>query len=404
MRNLMEYDLTSEVKVIGSLNFEGNIIPIEWFNHIKLTNNKPDLISIIILSDILYWYRPTTLRDESSGRISGYKKKFKSDLLQKSYQDLEELFGLSRDQIKDSLQRLEKQGLIKRVFRSINTHGINLTNVMFIQIYPDVVAKITEKNSTLNKRNNPLTSEEKSSHPKGKILTGVSKDPHTYTKTTPKNSTNNSFSLKNKPTQLKQNSKNLDSKEREMLEIWNKIVEGKNNVNSNPKRLKLLNLRLNQYFDNDLENWSTYCKKIISSKFLMGEVTNFKASIDWCLKEDSIIKIQEGNFKQGDRAGVKEITESSNLELVCNDPLWIGVVDKFKTYYGVATAKSWVAKLDCNRVDKNTIKLSAISRFIANWIEQNYLEKLKKFFKDVSNGLISEIIVEVKESKTLIAR
>ena len=108
----MEYDLTSEVKVIGSLNFEGNIIPIEWFNHIKLTNNKPDLISIIILSDILYWYRPTTLRDESSGRISGYKKKFKSDLLQKSYQDLEELFGLSRDQIKDSLQRLEKQGLM----------------------------------------------------------------------------------------------------------------------------------------------------------------------------------------------------------------------------------------------------------------------------------------------------
>ncbi len=84
----MTYDLTSEVKTIGTINFEGNIIPIEWLTHIRLPNNKPDLISIFLLSDIVYWYRPTTLRDEISGKITGYKKKFKSDLLQKGYKDL----------------------------------------------------------------------------------------------------------------------------------------------------------------------------------------------------------------------------------------------------------------------------------------------------------------------------
>jgi DNA-binding Lrp family transcriptional regulator len=390
------------VKVIGSLNFEGNIVPVEWFNHIKLDNNKPDLISIIILSDILYWYRPTTLRDESSGRISGYKKKFKSDLLQKSYQDLETLFGLSRDQIKDSLQRLEKQGLIKRIFRNLNAHGMHLTNVMFIQIFPNVIAKITEKSSSLDMRNNPHTPEERSSHLKGKILTGVSPDPHTYTETTPKNSTNNSFSLKNKRTDLKQTIEKLSSKEREMLDIWNEIIEEKDNVQITSKRSKLLNQRLNQYFDNDLEKWSIYCKKIVSSKFLMGEITNFKASIDWCLKEDSIIKIIEGNFKQGDRVGEKDSKESDKseqLELTCNDPLWLDVVDKFKTQHGVPITRSWLAKLECNRVDNNTIKLLAISNFIANWIEQHYLEKLRNIFNNVSNGLISRIVIEVKDTK-----
>ena len=104
----MTYDLTDEVKAIGSLNFEGNIIPIEWLNHVRLPNNKPDLVSIFLLSDIIYWYRPTTIRDEFSGSIIGYKKKFKSDLLQKGYNDLEDLFGLTKAQIKKSLQRLEK--------------------------------------------------------------------------------------------------------------------------------------------------------------------------------------------------------------------------------------------------------------------------------------------------------
>lgn len=153
----MTYDLTDEVRDIGSLNFEGNIIPIEWFSHIRLPNNKPDVVSIILLSDIVYWYRPTTVRDELSGKVITYKKKFKADLLQKGYKDLESFFGFSKDQIKDSLQRLEKLNLIKRNFRNINAQGSSLANVMFIQIFPSNIAKITEK--SFNMGIYPLTPE-----------------------------------------------------------------------------------------------------------------------------------------------------------------------------------------------------------------------------------------------------
>ena len=98
----MIYDTTSEVEAIGSLHFEGNIIPMEWFNHIISDSGKPDLVSIMILSDVIYWYRPTILRDESTGKIKSYKKKFKADLLQRSYNDIENLFGFTRSQIKES--------------------------------------------------------------------------------------------------------------------------------------------------------------------------------------------------------------------------------------------------------------------------------------------------------------
>ena len=134
-----------DVLEISNINFEGNIIPIEWFQHLKLDNGKTDMNSIILLSDIVYWYRPTTIRNETTGQPIGYKKKFRADLLQRGYKDFEALFNLSREQIKNALQRLEKFGLIKRVFRNLQVQGSTIANVMYIQIFPAKVREITDK-------------------------------------------------------------------------------------------------------------------------------------------------------------------------------------------------------------------------------------------------------------------
>ena len=136
----MTYNITEEVLTLSNVSFEGNIIPIEWFTHIKLANKKPDTVSILILADIVYWYRPTTLRDEASGRIIEYRKKFKADLLQRSYKELESQFGFGRSQIKDALQRLEQAGLIKRIFRTLNHQSSVLHNVGYS---PTLVKKAT---------------------------------------------------------------------------------------------------------------------------------------------------------------------------------------------------------------------------------------------------------------------
>ncbi len=88
----------------------------------------------------------------------------------------------------------------------------------------------------------------------------------------------------------------------EMLCIWNNIIETNNSVISlNTHRSRFLNKAYTDFFQSDINQWKAYCHKIASSKFLMGEVKDFKASIDWCLKFDIIQKIMEGQYSQGTR-------------------------------------------------------------------------------------------------------
>ncbi len=130
---------------IAHMHLTGNIIPIQWFQHICYENGKPDTNAILLLSDIVYWYRPRIVRDEQTGHVLGYQKKFKADLLQKSYQDYETLFGLTKKQIRDAFIRLEDLGIIKRVFRTIDTDFGPRYNVMFIDLNPSKVAELSLK-------------------------------------------------------------------------------------------------------------------------------------------------------------------------------------------------------------------------------------------------------------------
>ena len=65
----------------AKLNISGNIIPQVWYRTIIRESGKPNLTAIIILADIVYWYKPTEIRDEGTGQVIGVRKKFKSDLL-----------------------------------------------------------------------------------------------------------------------------------------------------------------------------------------------------------------------------------------------------------------------------------------------------------------------------------
>ena len=131
------------VQEISKMNFRGNVIPDTWYSLIIFENGKPDLNAIIILSDILYWYRAKEVRDEKTGKITGYKKRFSGDKLQRSYQDLADKFGLSKKQVRDAIKRLESTGLIETELRNIEVKGTVLSNVMFITPNPIMIEKIT---------------------------------------------------------------------------------------------------------------------------------------------------------------------------------------------------------------------------------------------------------------------
>ena len=58
----------------AKLNISGNIIPQVWYRTIIRESGKPNLTAIIILADIVYWYKPTEIRDEGTGQVIGVKK------------------------------------------------------------------------------------------------------------------------------------------------------------------------------------------------------------------------------------------------------------------------------------------------------------------------------------------
>ena len=95
------------VDAMGSIAISGNVIPEEWYKHIlKPTTGKPYLLAITILADLVYWHRPTEVRDERTGEVIGWKKKFHGEMLQKSYQEYANKFGESKKTIKLAFDQL----------------------------------------------------------------------------------------------------------------------------------------------------------------------------------------------------------------------------------------------------------------------------------------------------------
>lgn len=132
------------VDAMASMQFTGNVIPQIWYQTILRDNGKPYLLAITLLADIVYWYRPTELRDEKTGRFLGYAKKFKDDdLLQRSYAQFASMYGESKRSITDAIVKLEQLGVIKRVLRTIDVGGVAFNNVLFIELFPEMLYKLT---------------------------------------------------------------------------------------------------------------------------------------------------------------------------------------------------------------------------------------------------------------------
>ena len=126
--------------------FSGNVIPQIWYRvFVKsdLKHPKPHLLAINILADIVYWYRPREIRDEGSGQIIGYQKKFREDLLQRSYSQIAEQFGCSAGQAKDAIVFLEQMGVVRREFRTLHSNGMTYANVLYLALDVERLKELT---------------------------------------------------------------------------------------------------------------------------------------------------------------------------------------------------------------------------------------------------------------------
>jgi hypothetical protein len=150
------------VDAMGQFAISGNVTPMEWYKTILRENGKPYLLAITILSDIVYWFRPTEVRDERTGQVIGWKKKFSGDMLQKSYKQYENLFGESRRSIKAAFDALVDLGVVIREFRDVKVGEDDekmIYNVMFLNLnverlneltYPEKEPEVTEYASCID--------------------------------------------------------------------------------------------------------------------------------------------------------------------------------------------------------------------------------------------------------------
>ena len=166
------------VDAMRNINFSGNIVPVSWYKRILRENGKPDHFAVTLLADIVYWYRPTEVRDPVSGYVVSLQKKFDGDLLQKSYDQYANQYGESKRTVKAALDRLEELGLIKKVFRDLKISNTLIPNIMYIQIFPEKIDEITKEivddktsgpmvqkseNEDINNKRNENANEEESS-------------------------------------------------------------------------------------------------------------------------------------------------------------------------------------------------------------------------------------------------
>ncbi len=172
----------SIVNEIAKMNITGNIVPATWYQTIVKPNGTPHYLAILILAEIVYWYRPAKEKDGTSHTTKICRKFDAPDYLQKSYKELCEKFNCSQKQAREALKTLESFGLVKRIFRTITVNHIVCNNVMYLSLIPEELNKLTYPNTEPSSPDNKCS-------PKGEPLLPSSETPHstndkTNTKTT----------------------------------------------------------------------------------------------------------------------------------------------------------------------------------------------------------------------------
>ena len=182
---------------------------------------------------------------------------------------------------------------------------------------------------------------------------------------------------------------------KEMINFWNESVEENNpdrKTSLNPKRTQQLNTALKQFFESDLSKWELFCHKITTSKFLMGDITRFKANLDWSIRFETIQRILEGGFSFGDRTSnytlklsnviygagdkTRKAPSTSFIPSLYESPKVLAIRDSIKKKVGNTLYASWFLPTEII-VEKNEdgcdeMIICVQSRFMGERLKTHY--------------------------------
>ena len=180
----------------------------------------------------------------------------------------------------------------------------------------------------------------------------------------------------------------LDTKQiEEIKSIWKKYFSKP--LSLTDKQQKMIEFVWEEYFDSSVDKWKEYCELIASSKFLMGEKTSFKANISFLLKPETIGNIRAGEYSTGDRNIKPDVSESIEEKRTRQDreleEMDLPIKKQLLEHYGKDTCSSWFSRLRVEKVEEGIVTLSTPSAFIAEYIEENFKDKMLELWSGNKN-------------------
>jgi len=328
---------------------------------------KVGLNESIILQQIHYWLDPRTNKNIKEGKYWVYN----------TYSQWQKQFPfLSEITIKRSIAGLEKRGLLisknynHNSFHKLKWYTINYEKLSELEDSIEANPSNESERSYRSDQNDPTI---RSNSTDDRIKKSHSiKETETTTKTT---------------TNLSLETKDKFWREKDLIKIWNQIVEeGKKEINPTDDRLKLISKRLEDFFNESTEKWRNFCIKISSSKFLMGEVNSFRVSFDWALEPKSIVRILDGDYGIGDRpvggeGKIEALTEEDLIQEIRktdNPEFWKQIQESLLISEGRTTYISWFRNLKFLSYEKGVLELKASTKFIALQLEQQFSNPIKR--------------------------
>ncbi len=134
------------VDAIGQMHFEGNILPHSWFQceELRYDSGKPNVVAILLLADVIYWYRPNVRMSEATGQVESVTKRFRDTMLHKDYALWAVKFGFTKRQVQDAVKFLRDKGIVRTELRDLVTAtGARIYNATFIEPIPAMIHRIT---------------------------------------------------------------------------------------------------------------------------------------------------------------------------------------------------------------------------------------------------------------------
>ncbi len=383
-------------------------------NSIKLTTSQK-----IVLQQLNYWL---SQKNSRYGLIRDGKQ-----WIRNSYAAWQKQIGsFSVITIRRSFTELEKLGLVESKNFAEGKNFSGGEQVKYFTINFDRLNELLNTSKPLkNKAFSPINFNTK-------VIGGGDQNDHPYisnkTSNLKKYHKKNLINSKSQPTQQDGNFKNIFDSDQiqnifSMKQIWNSVIEGKGDdvlfEDLSKHEQAFLLQALNQYFNNDLNQWKSFCTKITTSSFLMGEKTSFKVSLSWVLKFANLQKILEGSlYGFGDRIPqpFKTLQIKDESPITCDlqqDVMMDGFVQeslrkqaldlrhKILERVGEGAYNSWFAKARLVLKANNQYILCVENVFLRNSVKNRFEFDLKGLIEDVC--LIGEVnLVISKEEETKI--